>query len=111
MRTYTGAAAGDGGMLIEGAVLHTHLHIHTRKHTYTHTYTGAAAGDGGMLIEGAVFVLSIAVIFCAIGTGINVYVRKRHDKQEQLARSRARGKNPSNSSYGPERLAGYVICV
>eukprot|EP00281_Chroomonas_sp_CCMP1168_P036011 CAMPEP_0206245462 /NCGR_PEP_ID=MMETSP0047_2-20121206/18709_1 /ASSEMBLY_ACC=CAM_ASM_000192 /TAXON_ID=195065 /ORGANISM="Chroomonas mesostigmatica_cf, Strain CCMP1168" /LENGTH=41 /DNA_ID= /DNA_START= /DNA_END= /DNA_ORIENTATION= len=35
-----------------------------------------------------------------------MYVRKRHDKQEQLARSKARGKNPSNSSYGPERLAG-----
>lgn len=59
-----------------------------------------------MLIEGAIFVLSIAVIFCALGTAINMYVRKRHDKQEQLARSKSRGKNPSNSSYGPERLAG-----
>eukprot|EP00282_Hemiselmis_andersenii_P034861 CAMPEP_0169453540 /NCGR_PEP_ID=MMETSP1042-20121227/14812_1 /TAXON_ID=464988 /ORGANISM="Hemiselmis andersenii, Strain CCMP1180" /LENGTH=571 /DNA_ID=CAMNT_0009565579 /DNA_START=32 /DNA_END=1747 /DNA_ORIENTATION=- len=72
----------------------------------TCVFGGGSSGGGGMLIEGAVFVLSIAVIFCGIGTAINLYVRKRHDKQEQLARSKARGKNPSNSSYGPERLAG-----
>jgi hypothetical protein len=72
----------------------------------TCVFGGGSAGGGGMLIEGAVFVLSIAVIFCGVGTGINLYVRKRHEKQEQLARSKAKGKNPSNSSYGPERLMG-----
>eukprot|EP00286_Rhodomonas_abbreviata_P028232 CAMPEP_0181315084 /NCGR_PEP_ID=MMETSP1101-20121128/15175_1 /TAXON_ID=46948 /ORGANISM="Rhodomonas abbreviata, Strain Caron Lab Isolate" /LENGTH=528 /DNA_ID=CAMNT_0023422245 /DNA_START=168 /DNA_END=1754 /DNA_ORIENTATION=+ len=77
----------------------------------TCTFGGGSSGGSGMLVEGAIMVLSVAVLLCIAGIMVNMWVRKRHDKQEALARSKARGKNPSNSSYGPERLAGLYGAV
>jgi len=68
---------------------------------------GGAAGDAYMLIEGAVWILTFAVLASVIGIFINIYYHKRQDAEERLARKKARGKgSTSNSSFGPERLAG-----
>jgi len=54
----------------------------------TCTFGGGSSGDSGMLIEGAVMVLSGAVTLCIFGIFINMWVRRRHDREERLARSK-----------------------
>ena len=51
--------------------------------------------------------LTAAVLHSIVGVFVNVYYHKRQDREERLARKKARGKgSTSNSSFGPERLAG-----
>ena len=51
--------------------------------------------------------LTAAVLCSIIGVFVNVYYHKRQDREERLARKKARGKgSTSHSSFGPERLAG-----
>ena len=51
--------------------------------------------------------LTAAVLCSIIGVFVNVYYHKRQDREERLARKKARGKgSTSNSSFGPERLTG-----
>ena len=47
-----------------------------------------AAGGSGLLIEGAIMVLSVAVVFCIGGIMVNLWVRRRHDKQPDYRRRR-----------------------
>mmetsp|Transcript_13271 Transcript_13271/g.30524 ORF Transcript_13271/g.30524 Transcript_13271/m.30524 type:complete len:585 (-) Transcript_13271:197-1951(-) len=75
------------------------------------TFGGGTSGDSGMLVEGAIMILTFAVLCSVIGIFANLYYQRRHDREEKLARSKSKGKNPSNSSYGPERLAGYYGAV
>ena len=51
--------------------------------------------------------LTAAMLRSIVGVFVNVYYHKRQDREERLARKKARGKgSTSNSSFGPERLAG-----
>ena len=51
--------------------------------------------------------LTAAVLRSIVGVFVNDYYHKRQDREERLARKKARGKgSTSNSSFGPERLAG-----
>ncbi|EKX38660.1 hypothetical protein GUITHDRAFT_165148 [Guillardia theta CCMP2712] len=75
------------------------------------TFGGGSSGGSGMLVEGAIMILTFAVLCSVIGIFANLYYQRRHEREEKLARSKSKGKNPSNSSYGPERLAGYYGAV
>ncbi|KAJ1471544.1 hypothetical protein T484DRAFT_1843648 [Baffinella frigidus] len=47
------------------------------------TFGGGASGGSGMLVEGAVMVMSGAACMCIFGIFINIWFRKRQDKQER----------------------------
>jgi hypothetical protein len=68
---------------------------------------GSSAGDAYMLVEGAVWILTFAILCSIVGIFVNVYYHKRQEREEKIARKKARVKgSTSNSSFGPERLAG-----
>jgi len=68
---------------------------------------GGSANDSYMLIEGAVWILTFAVLCSVFGIFVNIYYHKRQDKEEKIARRKSKSKgSTSNSSFGPERLAG-----
>lgn len=68
---------------------------------------GGSANDSYMLIEGAVWVFTFAILASVMGIFVNIYYHKRQDKEDRIARKKARAKgSTSNSSFGPERLAG-----
>ena len=57
--------------------------------------------------DGEGWLLTSAVLCSIVGVFVNVYYHKRQDREERLAHKKARRKgSTSNSSFGPERLAG-----
>mmetsp|Transcript_47923 Transcript_47923/g.150321 ORF Transcript_47923/g.150321 Transcript_47923/m.150321 type:complete len:513 (+) Transcript_47923:337-1875(+) len=71
------------------------------------TFGGGATGNSGVLVESAIIILSLVVLFSVVGIFVNIWCRRRQAREEQLARAKARAVNPSNSSYGPERVVSY----
>mmetsp|Transcript_25239 Transcript_25239/g.51325 ORF Transcript_25239/g.51325 Transcript_25239/m.51325 type:complete len:280 (-) Transcript_25239:52-891(-) len=60
-------------------------------------FGGGPKGDSALLVEGALFVAGLSIGLCALGIGVNYWVRKNHEEAERQGQKRNR--NGGGSSY------------